>query len=168
MKKKIIMMLVALALSVAAHAQFEQGKVYASTAMSGLDLNFNSNEKWKLDLQAKGGYFFEDSWMVTAQMEYSYRHYEPNYFTVGGGLRYYILQNGIYMGLGANYSHRRAGDRKVDDFMPSIQIGYAFFLSRTVTVEPEIYYNQSLKDHSAYSGVGFRIGFGIYLDMFNK
>ena len=48
--------------------------------------------------------------------------------------------------------------------MPTIQLGYAFFLNRTVTIEPELYYNQSLKDHSDYSGFGLRIGFGIYFE----
>ena len=47
--------------------------------------------------------------------------------------------------------------------MPSVQIGYAFFLSHTVTIEPEIYYNHSFKSHSDYSTIGLRVGFGIYL-----
>ena len=46
----------------------------------------------------------------------------------------------------------------------SAQVGYSFFLNRTVTIEPEIYYNQSLKDHNDYSGFGLRIGFGIYFE----
>ena len=48
--------------------------------------------------------------------------------------------------------------------MPTAQIGYAFFLNRTVTIEPEIYYNQSLKCHSDYSGFGVRISFGIFFE----
>ena len=48
------------------------------------------------------------------------------------------------------------------DFQPNISLGYAFFLNRTVTVEPELYFNLSTKDidNSSY---GFRIGFGVYL-----
>lgn len=159
------MMLMALTMSVASFAQFEQGKVYASAGLSGLDLNFNSNEKWKLDLMGKVGYLFEDNWMVTAQGEFDYRKYEPNYFSLGAGLRYYILQNGLFIGAGANYVHHTDGEGcRVDDFMPTVQLGYAFFISRTVTIEPELYYNQSLKSHSDYSGFGLRIGFGIYLN----
>ena len=161
---KILMMAMMLMASVASFAQFEQGKKYVSASLSGLDLNYNSNDKWKLDLTLKGGYMFEDSWMLLAQTDYNYRKNEPSYFSLGAGLRYYIVQNGIYLGAGANYVHLTDGDnRKIDDIMPTIQIGYAFFLSRTVTVEPEIYYNQSLKDHSRFSGMGFRLGFGIYL-----
>ena len=63
--------------------------------------------------------------------------------------------------MGANYVHKW---HDFDDFMPTIQLGYSFFLNRTVTIEPELYYNQSLKDHSDYSGFGLRIGFGIYFE----
>ena len=47
--------------------------------------------------------------------------------------------------------------------MPGVEVGYAFFLSRTVTVEPSIYYNQSFKEHSDYSKIGLKIGIGVYL-----
>ena len=47
--------------------------------------------------------------------------------------------------------------------MPGVEVGYAFFISRTVTIEPAIYYDQSFKDHSKYSTVGLKVGFGIYL-----
>lgn len=160
MKRKILFLLMALTLSVASYAQFEQGKKYASASLSGLDLNFNDSENWKFDLNLKGGYMFEESWMLTGELGYGYHKYEPNYFLLGAGVRYYIEQNGLFLGAGANYVHRLYKD----DFMPTIQLGYSYFISRTVTIEPELYYNQSLKDHSNYSGFGFRIGFGIYLD----
>ena len=47
--------------------------------------------------------------------------------------------------------------------MPSVQVGYAFFVSRTVTIEPELYYEQSFKNHKDYSNFGLRIGVGVYL-----
>ena len=47
--------------------------------------------------------------------------------------------------------------------MPGIEVGYAFFVSKTVTIEPAIYYDQSFKNHSDYSKIGLRVGFGIYL-----
>ena len=47
--------------------------------------------------------------------------------------------------------------------LPGVEVGYAFFLSRTVTVEPSIYYDQSFKNHSDFSTIGFRIGVGVYL-----
>ena len=50
-----------------------------------------------------------------------------------------------------------------DDLLPSVQVGYSFFINRTVTIEPELYYEQSFKNHKDYSQVGLRIGIGIYL-----
>ena len=50
-----------------------------------------------------------------------------------------------------------------NDVRPGVEVGYAFFLSRTVTIEPAIYYVQSFKKHSDYSSVGLKVGFGIYL-----
>ena len=76
-------------------------------------------------------------------------------------MRYYIEQNGIYLGLGANWSWKHD---VYNDFQPEVNVGYAFFLSRTVTIEPELYYRQSFVNHSKYSAVGFRLGFSIYLD----
>ena len=49
------------------------------------------------------------------------------------------------------------------DVMPGFEVGYAYFLSRTVTLEPAIYYDQSFKSHSDYSTVGFKVGIGVYL-----
>ena len=171
MKKTILSLLCAM-MALASNAQgltkpyadrppFGEGKFYVATAFSGMDVNFNSTEKWKLDLQAKVGYLFADNWMVTGQAAYNWHKTSSNAFQAGAGLRYYIEQIGLYLGMGANYVHQW---HDFDDFMPTIQLGYSFFLNRTVTIEPELYYNQSLKDHSDYSGFGLRIGFGIYFE----
>ena len=170
--KKIFLTLVCAIVAMASQAQgytkpsfdrppFGEGKYYVSTGLSGFDLNFFDCKKWNLDVQAKAGYLFTDNWMVTGQLGYGYHECAANDFTLGAGLRYYIVQNGLYLGAGANYVHN---NHDYDDFMPTVQLGYAYFLNRTVTIEPEIYYNQSLKSHSDYSGFGFRIGFGIYFE----
>ncbi|MBR6945700.1 MAG: hypothetical protein IKH64_07135, partial [Prevotella sp.] len=83
-----------------------------------------------------------------------------DYFTAGVGARYYIQQNGIFLGVKGNYIHQH----NYNDILPGVEVGYAFFLSRTVTIEPSLYYNQSFKKHSDFSNVGFKIGFGIYLN----
>ena len=44
-----------------------------------------------------------------------------------------------------------------------IEVGYAFFLNKNVTIEPAIYYDQSFKNHSDYSKIGFKLGLGVYL-----
>jgi hypothetical protein len=45
---------------------------------------------------------------------------------------------------------------------PNVSVGYAYFLNRTVTIEPELYFNLSTKDFDR-SSYGLRIGIGIYL-----
>jgi len=165
--KKILMAAIGLMMAVGASAQnaesgtpFGKDKVYVAASLSGIGLSYNKNQDWYLGLHGKGGYFFEDNWMITGNVGYDFRKAGYNSFTAGAGLRYYIEQNGLYLGAGGNYYHEHG----YDDFMPTIQLGYAYFLNRTVTIEPEIYYNQSLKSHSDYSGFGIRIGIGIYLE----
>ena len=158
--KRIYLILVAVLVTMTAHAQFEAGKCYAGASLSGLNLSYNGSEKASFGLQAKAGYLFDDNLMATAQLGLDKKNDIPTYFKAGVGLRYYIVQNGLYLGGQLNYVH--AGNA-FDDFQPGIQVGYAFFLSKTVTVEPEIYYDQSFKSHSDFSTVGIRIGVGVYL-----
>ena len=157
--KKIALFVVALVMSVAANAQFEQGKGYLGASLTNVDLSYNGLNKGHFGLGAKAGYLIADDWMLLGQLDYQKTKDVPYSLTLGPGIRYYIQQNGLYMGASALFKH--ADD--YNDFMPSIQIGYAFFISRTVTFEPEIYYEHSFKDHSNYSTAGIRLGVGVYL-----
>lgn len=157
--KKITLMLMLLTMSVASFAQFERGKKYIGASLSSFDLSYNGLHNGNIGIDAKGGYLFADDLMLTAQISYEKTKNVPAFFSAGVGGRYYIIQNGIYLGAGCKYTH----SARYDDFMPSVQIGYAFFISHTVTVEPEIYYNQSFKNHKDYSTFGLRVGLGIYL-----
>lgn len=156
--KKIAFVLVALMMSVAANAQFEQGKKYISTSLSGLNLSYSGSEKVHLGLQAKGGYLFMDNLMATAHIGYETQDEIPDFLTLGVGGRYYIVQNGIYLGAGVNYKHSGS----CNDVMPTVQVGYAFFLNGCITIEPELYYEQSFKNHKDFSKVGLRVGLGFY------
>ena len=160
MKKKLYLVVMAMMLAMAAHAQFEKDKIYVGASMSGLGISYNGSEKTNFGLDAKGGYMIMDNVMLTGSLGYHKMEDVPSVVSLGVGGRYYIEQNGIYLGAYLNYSHMY---ESCDDFQPSVQIGYAFFLSRTVTIEPEIYYNQSFKSHKDYSKVGLRIGVGVYL-----
>lgn len=160
MKKKLYLVVMAMMLAMAAHAQFEKDKIYVGASMSGLGISYNGSEKTNFGLDAKGGYLIMDNVMLTGSLGYHKMEDVPSVVSLGVGGRYYIEQNGIYLGASLNYSHMY---ESCDDFQPSVQIGYAFFLSRTVTIEPEIYYNQSFKSHKDYSKVGLRIGVGVYL-----
>lgn len=164
MKKKIAVLLLGLMSVVAANAQylqdtppFGQGKLYFGTAMSSFDIG-STAKKFHVDLSAKGGYMVTDNILALGEVSYNYLKNTDGIFSLGAGLRYYIEQNGIFLGAGA-----KLADMTNDlDFQPNLSLGYAFFLSRTVTIEPELYFNLSTKDIDN-SNYGFRIGFGIYL-----
>lgn len=156
------MFIIALAMSITANAQFEQGKIYVGASLTGLDLSYSGLDKLHLGLEAQGGYFVMDNILLKANaaFEYSGRENAPTDFIVGVGGRYYILQNGLYFGANAKLLH---ANHNHNDIMPGIEVGYAFFVNRKVTIEPSIYYDQSFQKHSDYSKFGARLGIGVYL-----
>ena len=159
--KKISMILVALVMSLTASAQFEEGKAYIGASMTGLDLSYSGNSKLHIGVEAKGGYFFADDLMAYIQAGYQHYGREGVRDAVmgGAGVRYYIVQNGMFLGVNGKYVH----DGAYNDILPGAELGYAFFINRTVTIEPSIYYDQSFKRHSDYSTIGLRVGIGINL-----
>lgn len=156
------MLIALLTATLSASAQFEEGKYYVGASLTGLNLSYSGTEELNLGIEAKGGYLVADDWMLTALASYQHSGLEGAHdsFAVGVGGRYYIVQNGLYLGLNAKLVH---ANKRYNDLMPGLEVGYAFFLSRTVTVEPAVYYDQSFKNHSDYSKIGFRIGLGVYL-----
>jgi len=160
--KKIAMLIIACFMAVAGHAQFEHGKYYVGASLTGLDLNYSGADDLNLGIDAKAGYLIADDWMLTAQvgLQHSGNDDIADSYTVGVGGRYYIIQNGLYLGLNAKLIHANSS---YNDIMPGLEVGYAFFLSKTVTIEPAVYYDQSFKRHSDYSKIGLRIGIGVYL-----
>lgn len=159
MKKKLMAIIAALFVVVTANAQFEAEKIYIGGSLTGLGLKYSGNEELTLGVNAQLGYFVADNLMLYGQVGYQHNDGD-NSLLLGAGGRYYITQNGIYLGANCKYLHYDGG---YNDVMPGVEVGYAFFLSRTVTVEPAIYYDQSIKDHSEYSTVGLRLGVGVYL-----
>lgn len=159
--KKLAILCMSLLMTVAANAQFEKGKMYCGASLSGLNLSYNGSSELNLGIQGQAGYLFADNLMGVGQVSYQHTGKEgvKDYVSAGVQGRYYIIQNGLYLGVGAKLAHTGS----YNDVMPGVEVGYAFFLSRTVTIEPALYYDQSFKNHSDYSTVGLRIGVGIYL-----
>lgn len=160
MKKKIALLLVVLATTLTASAQFEQGKKYVGASLTGLNLSYNGMDKFNLGVQGQGGYFIIDNILAMANVGYNGNGELPDALNLGVGGRYYIIQNGIFLGANVQYTHANSD---YNDVMPGVEVGYAFFINRYVTIEPALYYQQSFKDHSNYSTVGLKIGLGIYL-----
>lgn len=162
MKKKIIAIAAALLMTLSANAQFGQGKGYLGGSLTGLNLNYSGLSDLSIGLQAQAGYFVADELMLLGQVSYEHSGNDAvaDNIMVGVGGRYYIRQNGLFLGVNCKLKH---AFHNYNDVLPGVEVGYAFFVNRSVTIEPAVYYDQSFKNHSDYSTIGFRIGLGIYL-----
>ena len=106
--KKILLLLFVFSLSVvSASAQFEEGKKYAGASLSGLDMNYSGNGKFSLGVEGKAGYFFGDNLMLLGEVGYDHQGNRDNgdAIHVGVGGRYYITQNGIFLGANCKLMH---------------------------------------------------------------
>ena len=159
--KKITMFIIALVVSLSANAQFEKGKIYLGASLTGLDMSYSGLDKFHFGLEAQGGYLIMDNVMLkaSAAVDYTGRDDAPTDFTIGAGGRYYIIQNGLYLGANVKLLH---ANHNYNDIMPGIEVGYAFFVNRYLTIEPSLYYKMSLDSFSKKSTVGARIGLGFY------
>jgi len=158
MKKLFVMALLAV-FSLGAFAQFEQGKWYVSTNLVGAGLSYSGNDKLAFGLGAKGGYFFERDWMLTAEGGMDFRDSDFRSMWVGAGCRYYIEQNGLWLAASGKLVHEF---KSYNDFMITPEIGYCFFVNRYITLEPSLYFDISTNDFSEYSRVGVKFGLGFY------
>ena len=100
MKKKIILFVAALLMAITAHAQFEEGKFYAGASLTGLNMSYSGADNLNLGVQGKLGYFFSDDLMLLGLIDFQMNSnaLTPNRFMTGVGARYYIEQNGIFLG----------------------------------------------------------------------
>ena len=156
-----MLLVAAMIVSLCSSAQFQEGKGYLGASLTGLDLHYNSQDGFNIGIEGKAGYFPWDNVMVLASVDAVHNGSKDvaDHFTVSPSGRYYITQNGLYLGAGVKFLH---ANHSYNDMMPGLEVGYAFFLNRSVTIEPAIYYDQSFKK-SDYSTVGLKVGIGIYL-----
>ena len=156
--KKIFIALLLSAVSLGASAQFEKGTKYAGASLTGLGLSYSKAEDFRLGLQAVGGFFVADSWMVLGQ--FGWEHLNGNSTVgVGAGARYYMRQNGIFFGGMLKYKHIPSNINNVY-FTP--EVGYCFYLNDHVSIEPAVYVDMCLNHFKDFTKVGLRIGFGYY------
>ncbi|QUB70150.1 outer membrane beta-barrel protein [Prevotella multiformis] len=161
MFRRCMLLVAAMVVSLCASAQFQEGKGYLGASLTGLDLHYNGQDGFNVGIEGKAGYFPWDNIMVLASFDAVHDGSKTvaDHITVGVGGRYYITQNGLYLGAGVKLLH---ANHSYNDLMPGAEVGYAFFINRSVTIEPALYYDQSFKK-SDYSTVGLKVGLGIYL-----
>ena len=152
--KKLLLFIVLLAGVLSAHAQFEQGTKYVGASVSGLGFSYSSSEKFRFGLDLTAGYFVSDCLMLRGNVTYDHTK-AINDVAVGAGARYYFDQCGVFMGAGAEYVHYTPNS---NDVQIPLEVGYAFFVNRFITIEPSVYYKMSLDSFSQKSTIGLRIG----------
>ncbi|MDO4822704.1 MAG: hypothetical protein Q4A08_00865 [Bacteroidales bacterium] len=157
--KKILIAALLVMTATSAFAQFEQGKKYVGASLTGLDLSYSDAQKFHFGLDAKAGYFVMRDIMAIAEVGTNYTNKAWQEISLAAKGRYYIEQNGIFLGLGAKYTHMV---RSYNDFAITPEVGYCYFLNHYLTVEPSLYYDMSVSDFSNHSKVGLKLGIGIY------
>lgn len=163
--KKILFLLVAFMATVSANAQFEEGKTYVGASLTGLDLSYSKGEKMSVGLNAMGGYFLMDNIMVNGNIGLQTNEgARANEFTIGAGGRYYFVENGIFVGANVNFAHVQ---HTYTDVVPQVEAGYAFFINRSVTIEPAVYFRPSFSN-SDRTRFGIKVGIGLNLETNKK
>lgn len=162
MKKLLLIGIIFLLSSLTAKAQFEQNKWLLTPSITGIGMSYSGQDKFSFGFEAEGGVFLMDNFAVLLNAGSDYKGEGDKRTSLGSGVRYYFEQPGIYIGSKFKYDkYDFRGTGNKNDVTLGAEIGYAFFINRTVTIEPAIYYNQSLTDQD-YSKVGVKIGFGFY------
>ena len=172
MKKILAGLLMALT-TLSANAQFEGGKKYIDASFSGLSLSYSKQEKLRFDIDATAGAFVARDVLVYGrfgldQKKVTLEKYGKEYgkylneLVIGVGGRYYIEQNGIYLGLGFEYGHMENAAHKYDNFYLTPEVGYAFFVNQYITIQPAVFYDICLNNFSDASKIGLKIGLGFY------
>lgn len=162
MKKVMLCLVMLAACTLGANAQFEKNKWFVNTSVTGLNFSYSGGEKAHFGFEANGGAFLMDNVALLLDLGGDYGKDMRKTTKIGVGGRYYFNKSGVFLGLGLNYKHFALHDWDDNDFGLGLEAGYAFFVSRTVTIEPAVFYDQSFTNHHDYSKLGLKIGFGFY------
>ena len=162
MWKKIAVVCVLLMACVQVKAQFEEGTFFVNTSLTGLNLSHSKYEGTNFGLKVEGGAFVVDNLSVLVNFKGEYVEHGMDETTLGVGTRYYLSSCGVYGGPGFAYKHLSNSVNRKNIVCMTPELGYAFFLNGTVTIEPAVYYDLSFMNCSEYSKLGFKIGFGFY------
>ena len=96
MKKILTALLLLLAVTTTARAQFKQGTYYVGASLTGLNMSYSKNTDFQLGLNADAGYFIIDKLMLHGTLGIDSHPGDAKRFTMGGGARYYFLENGTW------------------------------------------------------------------------
>ena len=183
MRRKFLAIAVFSMIATAGWAQFERGTKYVGASVSGLSLSYSKASDFSFGLDATGGYYFADSWMVKGNLGYAHKKSYDG-FNLGGAVRYNFLQNGVYLEAGLEYQFENFGKTTIDvpvvvgdaivgyekvqkklhenNLRIPVNIGYTFYLNQHIAIEPAVYTKLSLNDFNDGTEFGLKIGLGYY------
>jgi hypothetical protein len=167
MKKIIFLVSCLLMNSLGVKAQFEKNSWIVNPALTGLEYSYSDENKNHLGFNAQGGAFLINDFALLLKLGADWTKKIDTY-SVGAGGRYYFHRTGIYAGSGLHFTRRTYHNSRElqghkDEYGLNTEVGYAFFLSRAVAIEPGVYYDLSFKN-SNFSKLGLKVGFGFYFD----
>lgn len=196
MLRKVLTMLLIAVSSMQASAQFEKYTSYLNTSLTGLGLSYSKDSRFKMGVQATGGYFVEDCWMVYGRFGFEHQGARGvmknrNDLQIGVGGRYYIEQNGIFLGVGLAYQHAtnvtfsqhesiiggttENGPVEIRTVYNvynyygnrnyvhlTPEVGYCFYVNNYLSIEPSVYCNLCLNRFSEGTEIGLKLGMGFY------
>ncbi len=165
--KKILFVFAFLCATIAANAKTEKGTWLINTSATGLDLSFGggkSNEfgsRNHFGFTGEGGYMIMDNLAILGTLGGDWSK-PVDFYSIGAKARYYFDNIGLFAGGGVLVRNVQPniGDDSTD-FAFVLEAGYSFFLSKTIAIEPALYYNISVKD-SDWSRFGLKVGFSFY------
>ncbi|MBP1531507.1 MAG: autotransporter outer membrane beta-barrel domain-containing protein [Bacteroidaceae bacterium] len=187
MKKTVLAILLAV-VSVSANAQFEKGTKYVNASLTGIDMSYSKDSRFRLGFEGTGGYFVEECWMPYGRLGFNHQALkgpDVNSLEIGAGTRYYFKRTGVYLSGGLLYSFESQPGRVVYDtnidsptgapytvhytyreknnnISLALEAGYCFYVNHFMSIEPAVYYNMCLNDFSDGSRVGLKVGLGFY------
>lgn len=159
MKKVLLALAMTAMTALCAHAQFESGKQYYGASLSGLGVSYSDRNQFSFGAAAQAGLMVADDVLLMGEAGVDYGNSAWRSIYIGGKCRYYIEENGIFLGAGARLKHEF---KNYNDFQITPEVGYCYFVSRHVSIEPSIYFNLSCTDFSHNSEVGLKVGLGLY------
>ena len=162
MKKALLSLAFMLMASVGAHAQFEQGKKYIGASLSNVEMSYSKTKDFSFGMNLNGGYFIDKDILAKAELGYGYAG-KASSMNLNAGLRYYFERNGVFVGAAGEVKWNEvSGYHDKFLFYTPVEVGYAFFINRHVTVEPSVYYKLCFNEFKDHCELGFKIGFGVY------
>ena len=161
--KKIFITLLIATFTLSASAQFEKGTKYVNASLSGFGLSYSKQPGFCMNIEAGGGYFIANSWMLKGLIGWDHVA-GANTFDLGAGARYYLKKNGLFFGTGIKYGMQSGGTdaATIHNVYLPLEAGYCFFLNDHVTLEPSVFVDMCFNHFKEATKFGLKLSFGYY------